>query len=600
MKKNTRNTLLIAAATLALGILLGKVLFPSADTKPEGENLQEMVEPAEETIWTCSMHPQIRRNEPGDCPICGMDLIPLENTDTENVDPDAITMSKTAMQLAQVRTMTVAKMAPEKLVRLNGKVRADERRIVSQVSHIPGRIESLEVNFTGDYVQKGQVIANVYSPELVTAQEELLQAIKIADSYPELVIAARKKLGNWKLSDAEIDKIVAAGVPKETFPIRSDASGYVLERMVNKGDYVRTGQSIYEVANLASVWVVFEVYEADLPWVKRGDQIGFTVSSLPGEVFKAKIDFIDPVIDAKTRVAGARVQMNNRGGKLKPEMFASGTLAASLQKATEAISIPKSAVLWTGKRSVVYVRAKSETGEHFQMREIVLGLSLGDQYLIESGLEVGEEIAVSGAFSIDAAAQLAGKPSMMKPEGGIAGMSGHNHGATGQPGAAEEKVVEEKAAAEKAELSKAARSALKPVFSHYWDWKDALTNDDQKTAASSAEKMKNAIAGLDKSLFSGKSKSQLSQFTKAAEATLQHIPHWKDLEANRAGFEAVSIALIDFSNATSPFDSPVYQQHCPMAFGNKGADWLSRESAIVNPYFGPSMLKCGEVVHEFK
>lgn len=588
MKKTTKTTLLVAALTLGLGIVLGKLIFTSPQNAAPVDF--QAAESVEETIWTCSMHPQIRQNEPGDCPICGMDLIPLENMDGENVDPNAVSMSETAMQLAQVRTIVVQKMAPEKMVRLNGKVRADERRIVSQVSHVPGRIESLEVNFTGDYVQKGQVIAHVYSPELVTAQEELLQAVRIAETYPDLVMAARKKLQNWKLSEAEIDRIVASGEPKETFPIRSDASGYVVERMANKGDYVRAGQSIYEIADLASVWVVFEVYEADLAWVKRGDQIEFTFASLPGEVFKAKIGFIDPVIDAQTRVAGARVEINNRDGKLKPEMFASGTLSATLEKTSEAIAIPKSAVMWTGKRSVVYVRTAPEAGTHFVIREIEIGLSLGDQYLVESGLQEGEEIVFSGAFSVDAAAQLAGKPSMMKPEGGPVGMGIHNHGQHVKAGSDEDPV----------ELPEAAKKALKPVFAHYWAWKDALTRDEEENATASAKKMKEAMAALDTKSLTGDSKASLLQFTRKLNETLQHVPHWKDLEANRSGFETVSLALIDLSETALPFETPVYQQHCPMANQGKGADWLSRESEVVNPYFGPSMLKCGEVVRQFK
>jgi membrane fusion protein, copper/silver efflux system len=214
-----------------------------------------------ETTWTCSMHPQIRQNEPGDCPICGMDLIPLEDETDSDIDPMAISMSPTAMQLASISTALVGSADPVKSVRLNGKVQSDERLVFSQSSHIPGRIEKLLVNFTGEFVSKGQVIASVYSPDLVTAQEELFEAEKIKDSQPQLFNAAKEKLKNWKLTESQIEQILQSGQTEEEFNIQADVSGYVTNRKVNVGDYISRGQSIYEIADLSRVWVLFDVYE---------------------------------------------------------------------------------------------------------------------------------------------------------------------------------------------------------------------------------------------------------------------------------------------------------------------------------------------------
>src|SRR5690606_4642231 len=267
----------------------------------------------------------------------------------------------------------------------------------------------------------------IYSPDLVTAQEELFEARKIKEIQPALFHAAKEKLKNWKLTDEQIDRILSSGNTIDQFPILANVSGYVTQKMVNLGDYVVKGDPIYEISDLSKVWVLFDVYESDLTWVKNGARLTFTIESIPGKTFNGRISYIDPVIDTKTRVTKARVETVNRNFQLKPEMFVSGTLEAKASNSQNAITVPKSAVMWTGKRSLVYVMQTSMQGVNFQMREVTLGAELGKSYIIESGLEPGEEIAVNGTFSIDAAAQLAGKPSMMSPEGGAA-MTGHNHG----------------------------------------------------------------------------------------------------------------------------------------------------------------------------
>ena len=401
-------------STLAIGLLLGWLIFGGSEAKVTEEHQHEYgaEEVAGETTWTCSMHPQIRQQEPGDCPICGMDLIPLEEEQNGEVDPNAVSMSATAMQLANIKTTIVGAAEPLKVVRLNGKVQEDERLIFSQSSHIPGRIEDLLVNFTGDYVKKGQVIASVYSPDLVTAQEELFEAQKIKDTQPQLFAAAKEKLKNWKLTDEQINQILTSETAQQTFEVKAEVSGYVIKKMVNTGDYVRRGQAIYEIADLSKVWILFDVYESDLTWINKGDKVSYTIESLPGETFEGTIDYLDPVINPKTRVAKARVVQSNKGLKLKPEMFVSGKVEAKLPQ-TDALVVPKTAVMWTGVRSVVYVKSETGQGVYFNMREVDLGPALGESYVVENGVQQGEEIAVNGTFSIDAAAQLAGKVSMM-------------------------------------------------------------------------------------------------------------------------------------------------------------------------------------------
>ena len=595
MTKETKKIISIAVTTLFVGLLLGWFFFGGSKntTVDEHQHDSEMVG---ETIWTCSMHPQIRQNEPGDCPICGMELIPLESDDSTELDPMAISMSPTAMQLANVATAIVGKTKPVKSVRLNGKVKADERSVYSQSSHIPGRIEKLMVNFTGEYVNKGQVIASIYSPDLVNAQEELFEARKIVETEPLLFNSAKEKLKNWKLTDKQIAQILESGVVKEELPILADISGYVTEKKVNLGDYVMKGMAIYEIANLNNVWILFDVYESDMAWVKKGDAVNFTVQSLPGESFKGKISYIDPVIDPMTRVAKARVEINNSGLKLKPEMFVSGTVEAELPIKSEAIIVPKTSVMWTGQRSVVYIKNTTAKGVNFMMRDVTLGPALGDGFVVNDGLQEGEEIAINGTFSIDASAQLAGKPSMMNPEGGPA-MTGHNHGGGAMPAT---NGTPNKTAAKKVSVSQKAKDALKPLFTEYLSMKDALTNDNLENAKKAGSNILKTVDGLNMALFTGESHNVWMGLSSDLKNTLQHVQHFKTLEEIRKAFQQVSNIIIGLETSFNPNDEALYVMHCPMANNNKGADWVSTSKEVKNPYYGQSMPTCGEVTKEIK
>lgn len=566
-----RKTILLALATLAAGLLLGWLIFGGSESKATDEHRHETEEVAGETTWTCSMHPQIRQNEPGDCPICGMDLIPLDDETDGDIDPMAISMSPTAMQLASISTALVGSADPVKSVRLNGKVQSDERLVFSQSSHIPGRIEKLLVNFTGEFVSKGQVIASIYSPEMLTAQEELFEAEKIKDSQPQLFNAAKEKLKNWKLTERQIEQILQSGQTEEVFNIQADVSGYVTDRKVNVGDYISRGQSIYEIADLSQVWVLFDVYEQDMAWIKKGDKVSFTVASIPGETFEGTISFLDPVIDAKTRVAKARIEMANSGLKLKPEMFVSGTVEAKLPAKAGHLSVPKTAVMWTGKRSLVYVKSETETGVNFMMREVTLGPALGESYLIESGLDEGEEIAVSGTFSIDAAAQLAGKASMMMPP--------------------ESKTIE---------VPQAFRKQITAVARAYFDVKNALVDDDAETTQKAAGELTGKIKKVDMSLLEGDAHNHWMALQKQLEEAANMISATADIEKQREHFNMLSEAILETTESFGLEIEKTYRQFCPMAFDDEGAYWLSESDEILNPYFGDMMLRCGEVKQTYR
>jgi membrane fusion protein, copper/silver efflux system len=411
MKKLLQNKFLTYSLLLAGGIILGWIFFHSSQSSAAKKDLSEKSE--QNSVWTCSMHPQIRMHEPGKCPICGMDLIPLSQGSGSSVDPDEIHLSKDAAQLANIITSVAMKQKPEKEVRLYGKVQADERLLQSQVAHISGRIESLKINFTGESVSKGQVLAEIYSPELVNAQQELLEALRTRNEQPLVYKAAREKLSQWKLTDEQINDIEKSAQPQKTISVESNTNGIVTARRVNTGDYVSQGTPLFDIADLSKVWIMFDAYESDLQFLKKGEKISFTLKAFPGEKYSGNITFIEPVIDPVTRVARVRVESDNQAGKLKPEMFATGTAISNLSDYANHIVIPGSSVLWTGKRSLVYVKFKGSTEPVFKLREVELGPRLGDNYIITDGLAEGEEIVTSGTFSVDAAAQLEGKKSMM-------------------------------------------------------------------------------------------------------------------------------------------------------------------------------------------
>jgi Cu(I)/Ag(I) efflux system membrane fusion protein len=413
MKKVLANSYIRTGLFVVAGIFLGWLFFHHSAPSSAKQNLEAGYPKG--TIWTCAMHPQIRMDHPGKCPICGMTLIPLKQ-DTSKVDSNAIVMTPDAIQLANIQTSVVTRQNAVRNLQLYGKIAPDERLVQTLPSYVAGRIQQLNLNFTGESVTKGENIALIYSPDLVTAQKELLEAVKMQKSYPNILPAAKEKLKEWNLTDAQIAHIESSGQIQHNFEVKSPVSGVVLVKRVNVGDYVSAGDPLYEVSNLSRVWALFDAYESDLPWLKLGDAISFTSESFPGKVFKGRISFIDPVINPDTRTASVRVEIDNSNGSLKPGMFITGSSRSVLSGGTNDIVVPQSAVLWTGTRSLVYVKTPDTVNPAFTMREVTLGPSVGNGYVIFDGLQVGDTIVTNGTFSVDAAAQLAGKPSMMNSD----------------------------------------------------------------------------------------------------------------------------------------------------------------------------------------
>ncbi len=599
-KKNIKNYVIV----MAIGLILGWVFFHNPGTTTE--QVHDHSEHAEEaTVWTCSMHPQIKQDKPGKCPICAMELIPLETNvgDDEGVDPNEVQMTETAMKLAEIQTIVVKKDYLNKEVYLLGKVKPDERKISELTARFGGRIEKLHINFTGQNVVKGEKLATIYSPELVTAQKELLEAVEYKESNPSFYKATRNKLKLWDLTEAQIDGIEKNGKPQNYFDVLSTISGTVTMRYVALGDYVNEGTALFQVIDLTRVWVMFEAYESDLPWLRKGDNVEFTVQSFPGKSYKGKVAYIDPFLNPRTRIANVRVEVNNSKFELKPEMFVNGIIKPNVSANQKDLLIPKTAVLWTGKRSVVYVKIPERDQATFLYREITLGPEADNFYVVAKGLSEGEEIATNGVFKIDASAQLSGKTSMMNPEGGRVS-SGHNHGNTLMSdkemqamGSSEkdEKTIDLKRVAETFKLQ------LGELANNYLRMKDAFVVSDDKLVMAEAKIVFSSLNKIDMTLLKGDAHNLWMELFKPIKENLNGIINMKGIEMKRSHFSIVSNKLTEAIDKFGvALNKPLYLEYCPMAFGNKGAFWLSSDKEIKNPYFGDKMLKCGEVKRELK
>ncbi len=608
MKSNIFKTLnkreaIITGITLVIGLFFGAVFFGGSEESHSEHNL-EINANAEETIYTCSMHPQIKQNEPGLCPICAMDLVPITalHVEGDDIDPNEIQMTESAMKLADVQTAIVKRGIPEKSVHLLGKVKADERNIAELTARFGGRIEKLFVNYTGQNVKKGQKLGIIYSPDLITAQRELLEAIKYKESNPSFYKASRSKLKLWDLTNDQIDDIEANGEPKLYFDILSPISGTVTKRHVATGSYVKEGSALFELIDLSRVWVMFDAYESDLPWIKTGDKINFTLQSMPGKSYAGKVSYIDPFINAYTRIAQVRVEIVNKDKAFKLEMFANGILESNIAKNSNELLIPKSAILWTGKRAVVYVKIPNRKTPSFLYREIILGPEAGNFYVVAEGLSEGEIIATNGVFKIDASAQLAGKPSMMNPEGGKIS-TGHNHGGTQM---SDEEMKAMDPSDKKAEalnftdVSETFKRQLGELVNDYLKMKDAFVASDEKQVEAETKTVLSSLNKIDMTLLKGNAHVEWMNLLKSIKENLNSIITMKGVEMKRSHFSIVSNKLIEAIDMFGiAIDQPVYLEFCPMAFDNKGAFWISAHKEIRNPYFGDKMLTCGEVKKEF-
>lgn len=564
MNKN-KQTILVILGCLFFGGLAGW-LVRGTDDHPDHEHFHV----AEDgTIYTCSMHPQIRQNEPGQCPLCGMALTPVSSGSGDS-SPFILEITPEAVALSNVQLTRVKSGAGTGKLTLTGKIQTNEQRVKSLTANFAGRVDQLFVNFTGQEVRRGEKLATLYSPELVNAQKELLETAKIKERQPALYQAAKEKLRLWKISDDQIDRIEQSGQIQTQFDVHADVAGVVTVRNVAVGDFVNRGSVLFEIVDLSTVWVILDAYESDLGVIRKGDDLSFLVSAYPGREFKAKVTYIDPVLNPDTRTVGVRAETANRNFELKPEMFVSAIISTA-QSAQTGLMVPKTSILWTGPRSVVYVQVGNREAPAFEMREIELGARVGDDYLVLSGVEEGEQVVSNGVFAIDAAAQLSGNYSMMmRPQ------------------------------VKTIEVSEEFKKQLTALIQSYLPIKDALVQTNSQATRQAINPAKASLVKVDAKLLDGKAGEIWSKLLSPIQGSLDKIANTSDVEEQRKHFEILSDNLIDAVEYFGVVENTIYRQYCPMAFRDQGAYWLSAEKEIRNPYFGDMMLTCGEVKETYQ
>lgn len=340
------------------------------------------------------------------------------------VAPGTVQISPERQQLIGVRIGTVEKRPLQKVIRTNGRVEFDEKRLATISPKIGGWIEELYVDFTGAPVKKGAPLLTLYSPELVSTQEEYLAALRArqelaASPYPEvaasgnaLVESARRRLRLWDISEEQIRELEQTGQVRKSLTLYSPYSGIVLEKMAFKGMRVEPGMALYKLADLSVVWLIADIYEYELPLIRLGQQASINLSYLPGEAFTGKAVFIYPYLDAQTRTARVRFEFANPRGTLKPEMYAGVEITIRLG---DKVAVPEGAIIDTGIRKVAIVE---KGAGYFEPRDVKLGTKAGDYYEVLEGLKVGERVVTSANFLIDSESKL--KEAI--------GGAGHQHG----------------------------------------------------------------------------------------------------------------------------------------------------------------------------
>lgn len=614
---NSRLTwiaLVVVALLAGYGLAsLGSGDDPHRHGTPTGAASPDAQAPAgAQQMYTCSMHPQVRSSDPnGKCPICGMDLIPVPLDDGDDMgeagNEPQLRMTPRSAALMQVEVRRVERLALNVPVELFGRLEPDETQLRTISAWIPGRLDWLHVDFTGEQVRAGQPMVKIYSPKLIAAQEELLQAIKadrelagegvgiVQDTTRLTIEASRDRLRLLGLSAGQIQAMERRGRVDDLVTIPAPASGIVTERLAARGDYVETGQPIYRMADLSRLWAQLEVYESDLRWLEVGQKAQFNTESFPGEQFEGTVSFIAPTLDDRKRTARVRVDIANPEGRLKPGMFVRGTVATGATAAATPLplSIPASAPLITGRRAVVYVQIPNADRPTFEPRDVVLGPRTGDWYIVREGLAEGELVVARGAFKIDSELQIRGRPSMMQPEGGAPPV--HDHGGAGEhaagqhTAAAEAPVATEAPETFRVELGRLVRAQFALVR--------ALADDDPEVARTAALAVDEALHAVDGGALEGATaRATWNEAAQAMHQGLSELAVAPNLDGQRRHFESFSDALTKVVQVFGIEDAgPVYRAMCPMVQGREGY-WLQDDELVANPYYGAAMLRCGEIV----
>jgi membrane fusion protein, copper/silver efflux system len=477
-KLKTKKHNLWVVAVLLIGMAFGYWLngsgpeaIPSANQPAALASQVETVEAEKNTLYACPMMCVPPMETPGDCPVCGMELIPVGAGEKSAVP--RLKLSPETMKLAQIQVAPVERKFVSAEIALFGQIDYDPAHITNITAFMPGVIDRVYIRRAGQFVRWGDPLFDIYSSDLLTTMQQLAEAMKHVPSFysfrkgrahiakdapiwvnpekvesgqksPEFtaalktIEAVRYKLRILGLPKRDIDELLKAGEPTGIATVYASMYGQVVEQNAFEGTYINTGTSVFTIADPEYVWAKLDVYEVDYPWIRKGQKLSFVTDAYPGETFKGKIVYIDPVFNVKTRTFTISALSPDMGGRLKAGMIVRAILQAHLSvdgkmttmkanKGEAPLVIPASAPLITGKRSVVYVAVPDAEGV-FEGREVILGPKAGDHYVVLGGLQEGDRVVVNGNFKIDSQMQILAKSSMMSIEGGDPVDAHHHHG----------------------------------------------------------------------------------------------------------------------------------------------------------------------------
>ena len=531
-------------------------------------------------------------------------------------------------KLAKINTVKAKKDFISKEFYLSGKVEIDETKEQKITARFPGRIEKMYINFTGVPIRKRDHLYQIYSPEIYSVQESLLQSIKNLETAKQSgnaillkaaktsLNAARERLKLYDFTESQIKSLEKNKRPQKRITFYSPYNGIVITKNVKEGDYVKEGSVIYNISDLRTVWVSFDIYEKDIQWLKYGQKIKINFESYPGKDFISRISYIDPILNEKSRTVKARADLKNKNQALKPGMFATGQINSTLtseglfidealankyicpmhpeivksspsrcnvcnmslvpasklgyisasRAKSKKIIIPSTAPLITGKRAIVYVEHETEGEYIYEAREVVLGPRAGNFYTVEKGLKEGEQVVIEGVFKIDSAMQIIAKSSMMNWKG--------------------DKKEREVGKSEKSKkkIKKVHLNNVNDIISGYLEGANGLAEDNLKKAKKGLKKYKEKLNKIKLKPL----KSLASTIIRDIEKSLKI----KKIKEFRKKFKPISENSINLFSKVHNIPEDVNLFFCPMAEG--GSLWFNTGKDVRNPYYGESMLRCGD------
>ena len=403
--------LVTAAAVLLASTVTAVSLVARSSYRTAGAAVSPAAEPRKQ-LWTCGMHPQVIQDHPGNCPICHMKLTPLNGGEPdETAGGPGVRIDPAVVQNMGVRTAAVDRGPLTVTVRAVGVLAVPEPAMTDVTLRVGGFIEKLYADTDGMSVARGQVLFDLYSPDVQVAEQELIGAVQASKSQDAsapagaradaggLVELARRKLQLWGVADGDIDAAAAADRPPRTVPFRSPAGGHVMDKAVVAGSAVQAGQRLMRIEDHSVLWLDAQVYEDQIEAVRVGQTVRATVDGLPGRTFTGTVTFVYPHVDPMTRTETVRANLDNPDHELRPGMYATAEVVT--RPVADAILVPREAVIDTGTRQVAFVADPALPG-HFEPRDVRVGVSGdGDRLQVVQGLAPGERVVTSGQFLMD-------------------------------------------------------------------------------------------------------------------------------------------------------------------------------------------------------